>query len=139
MAKELAFSAGQRVYCMFWEPGPVFYIRAGVVFESLTPKGRRRQRVFTLDHKKRYTNRLGDWRGTIREAVIGGYMSVLGTYLVATGIAAGVLSSVQSVPDLSFMDYRDGRLPSGMPWSRLIYGAPRTITTRIEMGMSPVA
>ena len=64
--------------------------------------------------------------------------SVLGTYLVATGVAAGVLSSTRAVPDLSFMDYRDGRLPSGMPWSRLIYGAPRTITTRIEMGMSPV-
>src|SRR6056300_878360 len=37
--------------------------------------------------------------------------SVLGTYLVATGIAAGVLSSTRSVPDLSFMNYRDGRLP----------------------------
>ena len=64
--------------------------------------------------------------------------SVLGTYLVATGLAAGFVSSARSRPDLSMMAYRDGRLPSGMPWARLIYGAPQTITARIQMGMSPV-
>ena len=64
--------------------------------------------------------------------------SVLGTYLLATGLAAGFVFSVRSRPDLSMMAYRDGRLPSGMPWARLIYGAPQTITARIQMGMSPV-
>lgn len=61
--------------------------------------------------------------------------SVLATYLLATGLAAGALLSAKSTVDTSFMSYRDGRLPSGMPWARLIYGAPLTIQRRVEMGM----
>jgi hypothetical protein len=66
-----------------------------------------------------------------------GARSMMQGYLVATALAAGIIVDALSRPNLTpYVSYRDGRLPSGMPWARLISTVPQAIAHRVENGMS---
>lgn len=60
----------------------------------------------------------------------------MGGYVTVAALAAGLPLAKWALPDQTYM--RDGRLPSGMPWGRLIGSQPLAVKHRIDNGMSAV-
>jgi hypothetical protein len=58
-------------------------------------------------------------------------------YLIGSTLATGALIAVNSRPTIDpYVSYRDGRLPSGMPWIRLLTSFATAVDHRVENGMS---
>jgi len=58
------------------------------------------------------------------------------SYMAAAALAAGFPLAKMRLPDTTKLG--DGRLPSGMPWNRLIASQPLAVKHRIDNGMSAV-
>jgi hypothetical protein len=75
--------------------------------------------------------------GMIMESQQQGSRRILQGYFVGIALAIGIGVAARSRPDLTAATaYRNGLLPSGMPWARLINTVPFTVQHRVENGLS---
>lgn len=75
--------------------------------------------------------------GLVMQTQQDGARRILQGYFVGIALAVGVAVALNSKPDINSLSaYRNGLLPSGMPWSRLISTVPTAIQHRVENGMS---